>query len=95
MPDQHKVQAEVMQAYRDVFLHTPQGQTIFADMVKASGLYVISGVRTGDELQHMEGAKDMVRRIIAILALDEDQITAMATGQMQTVQTDTEGDDDG
>tara|TARA_R110000737_G_scaffold32574_1_gene51041 strand:+ start:2184 stop:2450 length:267 start_codon:yes stop_codon:yes gene_type:complete len=79
-PQQNKVQAEIMQAYREIFLHTPQGQIIFKDMLKSSGLFNISGVRSDGELQHMEGGRDMVRRIITILALDEDQITKIAIG---------------
>ena len=78
--EQHKVQAEIMQAYREIFLHTPQGQTIFKDMLKSSGVYSITGVRPSEELQHMEGARDMVRRIITILALDEEQINRMIIG---------------
>jgi hypothetical protein len=81
-PTQHKVQAEIMQAYREIFLHTPQGQIIFRDMLKTSGLFNISGVRPDGELQHMEGGRDMVRRIITILALDEDQITRIAIGDI-------------
>ena len=77
---QNKVQAEIMQAYREIFLHTPQGQVIFKDMLKSSGLFNISGHQTDSALQHMEGGRDMVRRIITILALDEDQITRIAIG---------------
>tara|TARA_R110000796_G_scaffold146426_3_gene263140 strand:+ start:1159 stop:1425 length:267 start_codon:yes stop_codon:yes gene_type:complete len=80
-PQQNKVQAEIMQAYRDVFLHTPQGEIIFKDMLKVSGLYQMSGFRDNAELQHMEGGRDMVRRIITILALDENQITKLAIGE--------------
>lgn len=77
---QNKVQAEVMQAYRDVFLHTPQGEMILKDMMKVSGLFQMTGIRPDAELQHMEGGRDMVRRIITILALDEEQITRLALG---------------
>lgn len=80
-PEQNKVQAEILQAYRDIFLHTPQGQTILTDLMKVSGLYQTTGVRPDSELQHMEGARDMVRRIIQILSLDEDQITKLALGE--------------
>lgn len=69
-----------MQAYRDVFLHTPQGEIILKDMIKASGLYQTTGIRENNELQHMEGSRDMVRRIIQILALDEEKMLAIATG---------------
>jgi hypothetical protein len=78
--EQHKVQAEIMQAYRDVFLHTPQGQVILKDMMKVCGLYAMTGVRPDAELQHMEGGRDMVRRVITILALDEEQIIQIAIG---------------
>jgi|TARA_R110002012_G_scaffold188136_2_gene355217 hypothetical protein len=84
-PTQNKVQAEIMQAYREIFLHTPQGQIIFKDLLKSSGLFNISGVQPDGALQHMEGGRDMVRRIITILALDEDQITRIAIGDTTNV----------
>ena len=80
MPKQHKVQAEILQAYRDIFLHTPQGQIIFKDLMKVSGLYQTTGIRPDSELQHMEGGRDMVRRIIQILSLEEEQVTQIALG---------------
>jgi hypothetical protein len=86
--EQHKVQAEIMQAYREIFLHTPQGQIIFKDMLKASNLYAMTGVRSDSEVQHLEGGRDMVRRIITILALDDEQITLIATGQEGIVQNE-------
>jgi hypothetical protein len=79
-PEQHKVQAALMQSYREIFLHTPQGQDILKDLMKVSGIYTITGIRTSDEIQHLEGGRDMVRRIISILALDEEQITKLALG---------------
>ena len=42
---QNKVQAEILQAYRDIFLQTPQGKIILKDMLKVSGLYSMTGVR--------------------------------------------------
>lgn len=80
--EQKKVQAEIMQAYRDVFLHTPQGQIILKDLMKVCGLYTMTGLRPDNELQHMEGGRDLVRRIITILALDEEQITRLALGEV-------------
>jgi|TARA_R110000787_G_scaffold78371_1_gene171602 hypothetical protein len=80
--EQNKVQAEIMQAYRDVFLHTPQGQIILKDLMKVCGLYTMTGLRPDNELQHMEGGRDLVRRIITILALDEEQITRLALGEV-------------
>lgn len=80
--EQGKVQAEIMQAYRDVFLHTPQGEMILKDLMKVCGLLSITGIRPDGEIQHMEGARDMVRRILSILALDEDQLTMMAAGDL-------------
>ena len=78
--EQNKVQSEILQAYRDIFLNTPQGQIILRDLMKVCGLYAMTGVRPDAELQHMEGGRDMVRRIITILALDEEQITAFTLG---------------
>ena len=78
--EQNKVQSEILQAYRDIFLHTPQGQIILRDLMKVCGLYAMTGVRPDAELQHMEGGRAMVRRIITILALDEEQITAFTLG---------------
>tara|TARA_R110000787_G_scaffold91459_2_gene192785 strand:+ start:8708 stop:8977 length:270 start_codon:yes stop_codon:yes gene_type:complete len=88
MAEQNKVQAEIMQAYREIFLHTPQGEMIFADMLKASGLFTTTGFRNGDELQHMEGSRDMVRRIIQILALDDETILQIALGKTQEIISD-------
>ena len=81
-PTQNKVQAEIMQAYREIFMHTPQGQIILNDLLKSSGLFNITGYGPDSEVQHMAGAHDMVRRIITILALDEDQITRIAIGDI-------------
>lgn len=80
--EQGKVQAEIMQAYRDVFLHTPQGQIILNDMVKACGLLNMTGIRVDSELQHLEGSRDMVKRILSILSVDEEQLIKLATGNM-------------
>tara|TARA_R100001244_G_scaffold14907_5_gene16488 strand:- start:1319 stop:1588 length:270 start_codon:yes stop_codon:yes gene_type:complete len=83
--EQNKVQSEILQAYRDIFLHTPQGQIILRDLMKVCGLYAMTGVRPDAELQHMEGGRDMIRRIITILALDEEQITAFTLGIKEDV----------
>jgi|GEM_PF-5638420 hypothetical protein len=83
---QNKVQAEILQAYRDIFLQTPQGKIILKDMLKVSGLYSMTGVRENNELQHMEGGRDMVRRIITILALTEDQVTMFSIGEVENVE---------
>ncbi len=79
--EQAKVQAEIMQAYRDIFLHTPQGRLVLNDMLKASQLLAMTGIRRDNELQHLEGTRDMVRRIISILAIDEEQLLKLATGE--------------
>jgi|TARA_Y100000310_G_scaffold146427_1_gene145748 hypothetical protein len=78
--DQAKVQAELMQAYRDVFLFTPQGQIILNDLMKASGLLSMTGLRPDNEVQHLEGSRDMVRRIISIISIDEEKLAQLATG---------------
>ena len=48
----------------------------------------MTGVRSDSEVQHLEGGRDMVRRIITILALDDEQITLIATGQEGIVQNE-------
>jgi len=48
--------------------------------MKVSGLYQTTGIRPDSELQHMEGGRDMVRRIIQILSLEEEQVTQIALG---------------
>jgi hypothetical protein len=83
---QNKVQAEVVKAYRDIFLHTPQGKIVLKDLMKVSGLYVMTGFRKNNELQHMEGGRDMVRRIITILALTEEQVTMFSIGEVENVE---------
>ena len=88
--EQNKVQVEILNAYRDIFRHTPQGQIILNDLMKVSGLFITTGVRPDSELQHMEGARDMVRRIVQILSLTEDQMLGIATGTVQPT-----GEEDG
>ena len=61
---------------------SPQGQIILKDLMKVCGLYTMTGLRPDNELQHMEGGRDLVRRIITILALDEEQITRLALGEV-------------
>ena len=81
MTDEHiKAQKDSIQAYKDVF-NTPQGRVVLGDMIKASGLYSITGVRPDSELQHMEGSRDMVRRIIHMLSIDEDKLNQIALGE--------------
>jgi hypothetical protein len=81
MPEQHKAQAKLAQAYKEIFLYTPQGRDILLDLIKASGILAISGQRESRELQHMHGSQDMVRRILSILAIDEDKLLSLAIGE--------------
>ncbi len=81
MPEQHKAQAKLAQAYKEIFLYTPQGRDILLDLIKASGILTISGQRESRELQHMHGSQDMVRRILSILAIDEDKLLSLAIGE--------------
>tara|TARA_R100001530_G_scaffold95823_2_gene66673 strand:- start:1212 stop:1496 length:285 start_codon:yes stop_codon:yes gene_type:complete len=84
---QAKLQQHILQCYRNVFLHTPDGKVVFKDMMKTSGIFSIIGNTDNSELQHRTGAQDMVRRIIGILSLDEERILNMV------LETD-EGDED-
>tara|TARA_Y100000401_G_scaffold114427_1_gene116460 strand:+ start:80 stop:340 length:261 start_codon:yes stop_codon:yes gene_type:complete len=81
MPEQHKAQAEMAQAYKEIFLYTPQGKAILLDLIKVSGILTISGQRESSELQHLHGSQDMVRRILSILAIDEDKLLSLTIGE--------------
>jgi len=81
MPEQHKAQADMAQAYKEIFLYSPQGKAILLDLIKVSGILTISGQRDSAELQHMHGSQDMVRRILSILAIDEDKLLKLAIGE--------------
>ena len=83
MTTQSEQQHQLAQAYKSIFIYSPEGQMIFADMLKASDLFTITGVRPNEELQHMEGARDMVRRIVQILGLSEEQLMAIALGNVE------------
>tara|TARA_R100000808_G_scaffold709_2_gene3419 strand:+ start:452 stop:712 length:261 start_codon:yes stop_codon:yes gene_type:complete len=79
--EQHKAQADLAQAYKEIFLYTPQGKAILLDLIKASGILTISGQRDSADLQHMHGSQDMVRRILSILAIDEDKLLSLTIGE--------------
>jgi len=79
--EQHKAQAELAQAYKEIFLYTPQGKAILLDLIKVSGILTITGQRDSAELQHMHGSQDMVRRILSILAIDEDKLLSLSIGE--------------
>tara|TARA_R100001129_G_scaffold164747_3_gene131058 strand:- start:3138 stop:3398 length:261 start_codon:yes stop_codon:yes gene_type:complete len=81
VPEQHKTQAELAQAYKEIFLYTPQGKAILLDLIKVSGILTISGQRDSADLQHMHGSQDMVRRILSVLAIDEDKLLSLAIGE--------------
>ena len=81
MAEQHKAQADLAQAYKEIFLYTPQGKAILLDLIKVSGILTISGQRDSAELQHMHGSQDMVRMILSILAIDEDKLLSLTIGE--------------
>ena len=81
MAEQHKAQADLAQAYKEIFLYTPQGKAILLDLIKVSGILTITGQRDSAELQHMHGSQDMVRRILSILAIDEDKLLSLTIGE--------------
>ena len=86
MAEHHKAQAELAQAYKEIFLYTPQGKAILLDLIKASGILTISGKRDNADLQHMHGSQDMVRRILSILAIDEDKLLSLTIGEEPDVE---------
>ena len=73
-------QRQLVEAYRTIFMNTPDGQLILRDMMKASGLFSVTGVRSPEEVQHLEGSRDMVRRIISFLGLDDEQVMKIGIG---------------
>jgi hypothetical protein len=73
-------QRQLVEAYRHVFMATPEGRVVLRDMMKASGLFTVTGVRSPEEVQHLEGTRDMVRRIISFLSLDDDQVMKIGIG---------------
>tara|TARA_R100001082_G_scaffold8635_1_gene5085 strand:- start:26685 stop:26945 length:261 start_codon:yes stop_codon:yes gene_type:complete len=81
LAEQHKAQAELAQAYKEIFLYSPQGKAILLDLIKVSGILTISGQRDSADLQHMHGSQDMVRRILSILAIDEDKLVSLSIGE--------------
>jgi len=81
LAEQHKTQVDLAQAYKEIFLYTPQGKMILLDLIKASGILTISGQRESSDLQHMHGSQDMVRRILSILAIDEEKLLSLTIGE--------------
>ena len=81
MAEQHKAQAELAQAYKEIFLYSPQGKAILLDLIKVSGILTMSGQRDSSDLQHMHGSQDMVRRILSILAIDENKLVSLSIGE--------------
>ena len=73
-------QKQLVEAYRHIFMNVPEGQLVLRDMMKASGLFQVTGVRTPEEVQHLEGTRDMVRRIISFLGLDDEQVMKIGIG---------------
>jgi flagellar biosynthesis/type III secretory pathway chaperone len=71
-------QKELLQAYKNIFLYSPDGQIILRDLMKTSGLFRSTGMVPNEELQHITGTQDMVRRIFNILSLDDEQILNIA-----------------
>jgi len=72
-------QVDLVRAYQDVFMHSPEGRLILKDLMKTAGLFQITGVRENADLQHLTGTQDMVRRIIQMLGVDDTAIMNFAT----------------
>jgi|TARA_Y100001938_G_C7842399_1_gene306743 heme/copper-type cytochrome/quinol oxidase subunit 1 len=78
-PKETDQQVDLVRAYKDVFMHNPQGRLILKDLMKTAGLFQITGVRENADLQHLTGTQDMVRRIIQMLGVDDTAIMNFAT----------------
>ncbi len=59
-------QRELVEAYRHVFTRVPEGQVVLRDMMKASGLFQVTGVRSPEEVHHLEGSYDFPTSIIIL-----------------------------
>ena len=66
-----------------MFMNVPEGQIVLRDMMKSSGLFQITGVRSQDEIQHLEGTRDMVRRIISLIGMDDKQVMQLGIGVIE------------
>ena len=71
---QHK---RTIENYQTVF-GSPEGRAVLIDLVKTSQLFTVSGNRPDSELQHLEGSRDMVRRIVSLLSIDENKLLQLA-----------------
>ena len=71
---QHK---RTIENYHAVF-GSPEGRAVLIDLVKTSQLFTVSGNRPDSELQHLEGSRDMVRRIVSLLSIDENKLLQLA-----------------
>jgi len=63
-------------AYRQAFA-TPEGRIVLKDMIRVVGLYRESGARDPGLLQYQEGARDVVRRLLKLTKLSEDELERM------------------
>tara|TARA_E500000331_G_C16594633_1_gene428937 strand:- start:15 stop:281 length:267 start_codon:yes stop_codon:yes gene_type:complete len=79
LADKAEQQKEVLAAYKNVFIHSPDGQIVLRDLMKTSGMFEVTGIRDNAEIQHRTGTQDMVRRIFSILSLSDEQIYSIAT----------------
>ncbi len=79
MADKAEQQKEILAAYKNVFIHSPDGQIVLRDLMKTSGMLEVTGMRDNAEIQHRTGTQDMVRRIFSILSLSDEQIYSIAT----------------
>jgi hypothetical protein len=87
MDDRAQEQKEILAAYKNIFIHSPDGRLVLRDLMKTSGIFEVAGIRENEDLQHRTGAQDMVRRIFSILSLDDEQIYSIAT-VLDTGETD-------
>jgi|TARA_B100001750_G_C15421271_1_gene553068 hypothetical protein len=79
LADKAEQQKEILAAYKNVFIHSPDGQIVLRDLMKTSGMFEVTGIRDNAEIQHRTGTQDMVRRIFSILSLSDEQIYSIAT----------------
>lgn len=67
---------KVSRAYREVF-RSPQGQTVLKDLMRTARMFGDTGVMSDAELRQVEGARNIVRRVLFLAQASEADIERM------------------
>lgn len=67
---------KVARAYRE-FFRTPQGEIVLKDLMRTARMFNDTGVLSADELRQVEGARNLVRRVLYLARASEADIERM------------------